>query len=166
MFRKIGDFQNSWGKETQSTLKLLDKLTDDSLAQKVTSDGRSLGFIAWHLVQTLGEMMGHTGLKVDAPAEDSPVPAKAGAIKEAFDKAAQSLGTQVAQNWTDSTLEDDLQMYGQTWKRGEVLSSLILHQAHHRGQMTVLMRQAGVGVTGVYGPSREEWTQYGMKPQQ
>ncbi len=164
MFRKIGDFQNSWTEETQSTLKLLDKLSDDSLAQKVTPDGRSLGFIAWHLVLTLGEMMGQTGLKVDAPAEDTPVPAKAGAIRETFAKAAQSLGTQVAQNWKDDSLEDELQMYGQTWKRGQVLSSIILHQAHHRGQMTVLMRQAGVGVTGVYGPAREEWAQYGMHP--
>ncbi|NWG12539.1 MAG: DinB family protein [Acidobacteria bacterium] len=165
MFRKIEDFQKSWTEETDSTLKLLDKLTDDSLAQRVTPDGRSLGFIAWHLVLTLGEMMGHAGLKVDAPAEDAPAPAKAGAIREAFDKAAQSLGAEVARNWTDDSLGDDVQMYGETWKRGQVLSSIILHQAHHRGQMTVLMRQAGVGVTGVYGPSREEWAQYGMKPQ-
>ncbi len=166
MFRKICDFQTGWAEETQSTLKLLDKLSDDSLQQKVTPDGRSLGFIAWHLVLTLGEMMGQTGLKVDAPAEDAPVPVKAGAIREAFAKAAQSLGAQVAQSWKDDSLEDDLQMYGRTWKRGQVLSSIILHQAHHRGQMTVLMRQAGVGVTGVYGPAREEWAQYGMKPHQ
>jgi uncharacterized damage-inducible protein DinB len=39
------------------------------------------------------------------------------------------------------------------------------HEIHHRGQMTVLMRQAGLKVPGVYGPSREEWTAYGMPPQ-
>ena len=56
-------------------------------------------------------------------------------------------------------LNDDLNMYGQVWKRTSVLSSLIAHQAHHRGQMTVLMRQAGLKVPGVYGPSKEEWAE-------
>ena len=53
-------------------------------------------------------------------------------------------------------------MYGMTWKRGTTLSLLINHQAHHRGQMTVLMRQAGVPVVGVYGPAKEEWKAAGM----
>ena len=38
------------------------------------------------------------------------------------------------------------------------------HQTHHRGQMTVLMRQAGLTVPGVYGPAREEWAAMGMEP--
>jgi uncharacterized damage-inducible protein DinB len=29
--------------------------------------------------------------------------------------------------------------------------------------MTVLMRQAGLKVPGIYGPSYEEWLQFGMK---
>jgi uncharacterized damage-inducible protein DinB len=53
-------------------------------------------------------------------------------------------------------------MYGDKWKRGQTLHALILHQAHHRGQMTVLMRQAGLPVPGIYGPSREEWEAFGM----
>ena len=47
-----------------------------------------------------------------------------------------------------------------------MLSALIRHEAHHRGQMTVLMRQAGLTVPGVYGPSREEWVAYGMPVQE
>jgi uncharacterized damage-inducible protein DinB len=165
MYRKIEDFENNWKDESEGTLKLLDRLTDASLSKKVSPDGRSLGMIAWHLVLTLGEMMGRTGLSVEAPDESAPVPASAAAIKDAYGKAACSLAGQVSANWHDTSLEDDLNMYGQTWKRGEVLTSLIVHQAHHRGQMTVLMRQAGLAVPGVYGPSRDEWSQYGMTPQ-
>ena len=55
-------------------------------------------------------------------------------------------------------------MYGDKWKRGITLNVLITHQAHHRGQMTVLMRQAGLKVPGVYGPSREEWAGTGAAP--
>ncbi|MBE0644676.1 MAG: hypothetical protein IH600_11400 [Bacteroidetes bacterium] len=31
-------------------------------------------------------------------------------------------------------------------------------------QLTVLMRQAGLLVPGIYGPSREEWSTYGLPP--
>ncbi|WP_258881781.1 DinB family protein [Paenibacillus sp. sptzw28] len=30
------------------------------------------------------------------------------------------------------------------------------HQIHHRGQMTILIRQAGLTAPGIYGPNEEE----------
>ena len=59
-------------------------------------------------------------------------------------------------------IEDD--MYGEKWKRGMTLQGLIHHEIHHRAEMIVLMRLAGLPVPGLYGPTREEWTQYGMEP--
>ncbi len=55
-------------------------------------------------------------------------------------------------------------MYGQEWKNSFSLWALVTHQIHHRGQMTVLMRQAGLKVPGLYGPAKEEWEAMGMKP--
>jgi uncharacterized damage-inducible protein DinB len=52
-----------------------------------------------------------------------------------------------------------------SWTKAFVLVSLLQHSCHHRGQMTVLMRQAGLKVPGVYGPAKEEWAIYGMDPQ-
>lgn len=54
-------------------------------------------------------------------------------------------------------------MYKEKWTIGLTLSILISHQIHHRGQMTVLMRQAGLRVPGVFGPSREEWAEFRME---
>jgi uncharacterized damage-inducible protein DinB len=59
----------------------------------------------------------------------------------------------------------EIPMYGEKWTRGFTLYVLIAHQSHHRGQMTVLMRQAGLKVPGVCGPSKEEWAAYGMAAQ-
>lgn len=162
MYRKIEDFQTAWNYETEITTKLLNNLTDESLCQKVTEDGRTLGFLAWHLVLTLGEMPGKVGLQIDAPAEDSAVPTSAKEIADAFEKAAKSVGEQVVNNWTEETLliEDD--MYGEIWSRGMTLFYLMLHNTHHRGQITVLMRQAGLKVVGIYGPAKEEWAEMGM----
>jgi uncharacterized damage-inducible protein DinB len=108
-------------------------------------------------------MMERTGLKVGGPSHDSPPPASAGAILAVYEAASKAVAEGVS-GWTDATLEVEDEMYGQMWPRGSTLQALIVHQAHHRGQMTVLMRQAGLLVPGVYGPSREEWTTYGMQP--
>jgi uncharacterized damage-inducible protein DinB len=73
------------------------------------------------------------------------------------------LAGEVAAKWTDEMLAEDVEMYGQTFKRGFTLYMLIVHEIHHRGQMTVLMRQAELEVPGIYGPSKNEWAQYGME---
>jgi uncharacterized damage-inducible protein DinB len=62
-------------------------------------------------------------------------------------------------------LSEVIPIYGEKWPRGLTLSILIGHQTHHRGQMTVLMRQAGLPVPGVVGPSKEEWAAMGMPVQ-
>jgi uncharacterized damage-inducible protein DinB len=166
MFRTVEDFLGSWTYETEATLKVFEALSDESLGQKVSEEGRTLGRIAWHIVQTLPEMAGRTGLEVRGPGEDEPVPVSAEAITAAFKEAAESLAAGIQSYWTDETLDVKDDMYGEMWARGQTLGALVGHQTHHRGQMTVLMRQAGLQVPGVYGPSREEWADYGMPPQE
>ncbi len=163
MFRRIQDFVETWGHERASTLKVLAALTDASLAQSVTTGHRTLGRLAWHLATTPAEMMARTGLAVGGPSHESAPPSSAAAIAAAYQAASQAVADGVAR-WTDATLDTEDDMYGQKWARGMTLMALVVHQAHHRGQMTVLMRQAGLEVPGVYGPSREEWAKMGMQP--
>jgi uncharacterized damage-inducible protein DinB len=163
MFRRVADFQEAWERERDGTLKILRALTDASLTRAVSGEDRTLGRMAWHLAQSISEMMPRTGLSVTTPAQDAPVPGHAAAIVEAYETASRVVAEQIAASWEDETLEIEDDMYGQRWPRGQTLQSLIVHQAHHRGQMTVLMRQAGLAVPGVYGPAREEWASYGMR---
>jgi uncharacterized damage-inducible protein DinB len=143
---------------------VLDALSDASLSQKVTPKGRSLGFLAWHLVQTLAEMPGQAGLPVTGPVEDAPQPKTAREIADAYKRGAAQVVPALKKTWKDAQLAEKIPMYGQQWSRGQVLDCLLMHQAHHRGQMTVLMRQAGVKVPGIYGPAQEEWAAMGMEP--
>jgi uncharacterized damage-inducible protein DinB len=162
MFRTIADFQKAWTHEREGTLKVLRALTDDSLGQAVSGDDRTLGRMAWHLAQSISEMMPRTGLTVSDPAQDAPVPTSAAAIAEAYERASKAVGDEISAKWNDASLEVEDEMYGEKWPRGQTLQALVVHQAHHRGQMTVLMRQAGLKVPGVYGPAREEWASLGM----
>ena len=161
MFRKIEDFQKDWEYEVEATGKILIALTDESMSQKVTEDGRTLGFLGWHLVQTVSEMLGLVGLTVEGPSHSDECPANAAEIAAAYGRSAKAAADEIAKNWTDETLLQTDEMYGETWPRGLTLFYLIAHQAHHRGQMTVLMRQAGLAVPGIYGPAREEWAAMG-----
>jgi uncharacterized damage-inducible protein DinB len=162
MFRRISDFLATWEEERTATLRLLRALDDRSLGQAVSSDHRTLGRLAWHVTTTIAEMMERTGLVIGAPAHEAPVPETAAAIAAAYEAASQRLAQQVG-SWSDTALETEDEMYGERWARGRTLLALVAHQAHHRGQMTVLMRQAGLTVPGVYGPAREEWATWGMQ---
>jgi len=162
MFRKIQDFESVWMQEVDSTRKVFKHIPDRCLSQSVEPGGRTLGRLAWHIVITVPEMMTKTGLSVKGPQENSAVPSSMKDILRAYEEAGLSLMEELKSKWTDKSLEESDEMYGQMWKRGFTLTALIAHQTHHRGQMTVLMRQAGLKVPGVYGPAREEWSQWGM----
>jgi len=157
MFRQIEDFTKAWENESASTQKLMNELTDDSLSQKVTDEHRTLGRIAWHVVTTIPEMMGLTGLRIGSVASESAVPRSAAEIQKSYTAVSRDLLEQVKANWSDQALTVTDDMYGEKWPRGLTLKILIDHQTHHRGQMTVLMRQAGLKVPGIYGPSKDEW---------
>ncbi|MHB9029795.1 MAG: DinB family protein [Candidatus Latescibacterota bacterium] len=165
MYRRIDDFLAEWKTERAATLKLMEALTDASLAQKVYDEGRTLGYLAWHLPLCVVEMANRAGLGLSGPAENADAPESAAEIAAAYRSASEQLAEKVGANWTDAALEEEMNMYGENWKKGFILSVLVAHEVHHRGQMTVLMRQAGLRVTGVYGPAREEWAAYGMPTQ-
>ncbi|MCO5388654.1 DinB family protein [Desulfosporosinus sp.] len=163
MFTSLATFLLSWEKESESTSKILDSLTDDSLNQSVTIDDRTLGRIAWHIVTTIPEMLEKTGLVFGGIKENAPVPNTAKTIADSYREVNKSMLTEIKKHWNDQTLLEERDMYGESWTIGTTLNVLINHQIHHRGQMTVLMRQAGLKVPGIMGPSREDWGQFGME---
>jgi uncharacterized damage-inducible protein DinB len=162
MYRKMKDFQRVWEYEASETLKIFNALTDQSLPQKVTETGRSLGFIAWHIVTTIEEFFRTAGIKIEAPAPETETPETVAEIVAGFEKAVKALNEELPKHWQDENLTDKIPMYGETWAKGFALTAFLMHAAHHRGQMTVLMRQAGLTVHGVYGPAKEEWEAMGM----
>ena len=162
MFTSIEHVKSAFSGEIEFTEKVFDALTDESLSQAVNNDHRTLARMAWHIIASITEMMEQCGLKIKGITEKDPVPTSAAEIKKAYGTAAHTLLDQVNSEWTDETLQQEDNMYGETWKRGLTLLILLKHEIHHRGQMTVLMRQAGLVVPSIYGPAKEGWEAYGM----
>ena len=164
MFTTVEHFEKAFLNEAEGTQKIMDALTDDSLLQPVADGHWNLGRTAWHIVGAYSEVMSRTGLEFSTAKDDVPVPKSAEGIKTEYAKATKELLEQVKTGWDDATLQTEDDMYGEKWKRGTTLAILLNHEVHHRGQMTVLMRQAGLRVPGVYGPAKEDWAQYNMQP--
>lgn len=161
MYMTIQNFLEEYRNETMATQRLLDALTDESLKQEVAPGYRTLGHLAWHLVPN-GGILKPTGLRYEAPEEQNEPPASAAAIAEAYGSASASLLEAVESQWTDGKLQETATIFGQEWKNGKTLDLFLKHEIHHRGQLTTLMRQAGLSVSGVYGPTKEEWAAMGV----
>jgi uncharacterized damage-inducible protein DinB len=161
MYRRVSDFLNDWEEERSITKNVFAGLSNQSLALKDHENVRSIAVLAWHITTTLPEMLARTGLSVSGADPHSKAPGTVEEILSVYDSASRSVTEQVG-TWNDASLDEKHDMYGEEWSKGQVLSVLIRHQAHHRGQLTILMRQAGLRFPGIYGPTREEWAQFNM----
>jgi uncharacterized damage-inducible protein DinB len=156
MYRTIVEFVEDWNRESSISLRVMRALTDGSLQEKSDPEGNTLGKLAWHMVVMLGMTGAAVGLEVAAPPRGSEPPASSAAIADAYQAAAQSFSEQALAKMQDGHLASEITYFGRTLLSSQALNSLVRHQVHHRGQMTMLMRHAGVVVPSIYGPSREE----------
>lgn len=161
MFSSVQHFTSIWESETASTLACFNHLTDESLSKDLVNDYRTIDRLINHIVDCAASIPHEAGLPV-AGYTKQHYDTKA-AIIEAYTKLTDAVKQALTQ-WTDATLQEDTPMYGETWKKGFALWVTVLHQAHHRGQLTVLMRAAGLKVPGVYGPAKEEWEAMAFLP--
>ncbi|OBZ18467.1 hypothetical protein A8L34_02465 [Bacillus sp. FJAT-27264] len=163
MFTRIEDFAVEWKNEAEITASVLDTLTDDSLGQVVIEGRRTLGQIAWHLVRSL-HFMTSLGLVFDAPTGGEVAPASAAFIASEYRRISSELLNAVRTQWKDETLHESVIIHEEAWLNGGSLRFTMMHQAHHRGQMTVLMRQAGLQLPAVYGPTYDHWIEKEIAP--
>jgi len=86
----LSDFMNDFNYETNATLKILKNLSDESLKQKVTEKGRSLGRLAWHITGSFGEMGTTAGLTSLHNVDDKIIPTEANIIVDEYAKATDA----------------------------------------------------------------------------
>ena len=168
MYYKISDFIKDWEYESESTIKVFSNLTDEVLTVKFNNEIRTAGRLAWHIVGAIAELGHRMGLGFEKVDQDSPHPSTAKEIVSEYKRASDGFIKEIKEKWNDETLsiEDKMTGQGDMWSRGKTLGVLISHQIHHRAQLTIVMRLAGLKVSGVYGPAKEEWAAYGMEAQE
>jgi uncharacterized damage-inducible protein DinB len=157
MFISVNDFLNEWKQEAAVTQKVLDVLTDESLNQEVSPGLYSIGSLAWHIAGAAYYFPSQVGVTFEAPDLQKEAPKSAAEIKETYKTVSQRLAQAFSEQVSDEKMNEMVNLFGMDMPVQAVFRLLIQHQAHHRGQLTVLMRQADLKVPGIYGPSKEEW---------
>jgi len=163
MYRKIEDFIADWNSEVSATLKIFSNISEESKSNKAGENIRTLERLAWHITQTLTEMPARAGIIDHDILENVAIPATLSDIISLYKQHSEELTKLLQEKWSNVDLTEEIEVYGQKWERRKVLSVLVLHQTHHRGQMTTLMRLEKLPVPGIYGPSKEEWSKFGME---
>jgi uncharacterized damage-inducible protein DinB len=165
MYSNIQDFLDDWKMESQSTLNVFSRIDDQKKSTKINENLRSLERLAWHITQTLTEMLFRAGIFDEDQLENAPVPDTMKKNMEIYTRYSKELAELVREKWEKVDLMEKINMYGEMWERRNVLSAFIKHEIHHRGQMTAIMRMLDMEVPGIYGPAKEEWSKFGMDPQ-
>lgn len=156
MFTDAQAFLGVYGWESQSTSRVLGALTDNALAQdKAPGHNMTAGDIAWHIATAPVYMLNQVGFNIDAVSPEMPAQLTAAHIKETYDAICAQVKEQVAAKTPEDLARTHRVFQMMDWSTGQMLGIMLTHEVHHRGQLSVLMRQAGLVVPSIYGPTFE-----------
>jgi len=150
--------------ETQTTRRVLERVPDHQLAWRPHEKARTLGQLALHVATVPGGVAELVASPSPAQAPqfaDDPNPESASELIPALDQSIAK-AKKVLSGMNDVTLMEMWRlMQGErelfAVPRVAMLRSVMLnHWYHHRGQLTVYLRELGVPIPSIYGPSADE----------
>lgn len=154
MFRAVEDFSTEWQASSKGTLDVFHELTDETLQQAIVGGHNTLGSLAWHLTEVAMVFGNFAGLNMPTLEEGKKQPTHVSEIIDTYEAVLEAYKKGIV-SLTDDALVEEIEALGGIMPRGKLLYALIQHQTHHVGQMTVLLRQAGLRVPPVMGPTAE-----------
>jgi uncharacterized damage-inducible protein DinB len=158
----VDDIVQELEQEAQATRRVLERVPGNQLGWKPHEKSMTLGQLAMHVANLPGAIAEVSTSSFDVKtAIPRPDATSTGQILAVFDeslKRARAILTQMS----DAELATPWRMMKgsqELWSipRGAFLRSVMLnHWYHHRGQLTVYLRQTGALVPAVYGDSADE----------
>ncbi len=149
--------------EAQTTRRVLERVPAGQLAWRPHPKARTLGELALHVAMVPGGVAELVASQspAQAPQFTDPSPKSASELIPALDqsiaKAKKALGgmddAAVMATWR--LMQGDRELFAVP--RVALLRSIMLnHWYHHRGQLTVYLRELDVPIPSIYGPSADE----------
>ena len=148
--------------EAKTTRRVLERVPGDQLAWKPHTKSMSLGQLAMHVATVPGNVAeiaakpsfavtAFTQASVTSAAELIP------ALEQSVAKARHLLGgmddAELSEIWRMTNGDREIMAV----PRAALLRSVMLnHWYHHRGQLSVYLRELNVPVPSIYGPSADE----------
>lgn len=156
MYRNLNDFIQEWDKNSKGTLAIFKSITDEKKHVAIVEGHSSLESLSWHLTTAPDYFMGQAGLSLDVELNPKSTPATISEIIETYEAVRENVSKVAQEHLSDEKLLTEVNSHGQLTPIGSILRLMVDHQTHHRAQMQVLLRQAGLHVPGVMGPTKED----------
>ncbi len=149
--------------EARTTRRVLERVPDDQLQWRPHEKARTLGELAMHVATVPGGVAEFVASPSPAQAPDfvDPIPKSASelvpALNQSIATAKKVLGsledTELMATWR--VMQGERELFAAP--RVAVLRSIMLnHWYHHRGQLTMYLRELDVPIPSIYGPSADE----------
>jgi uncharacterized damage-inducible protein DinB len=149
--------------EAVTTRRVLERVPDDQLNWRPHPTARTLGELAMHVAIVPGAIAELVASPTPAQVPDFADPtAKSSsellsALEQSIAKAKKTLGgmddERLKETWRLMKGERELFAVPRV---GLLRSVMLNHWYHHRGQLTVYLRQLEVAIPSIYGPSGDE----------
>ncbi len=148
--------------EAQTTRRVLERVPDAHLNWKPHPKSMTLGQLAMHVAIVPGGVAEAAAQpSIQRPLFPQPSPSSASELvpmlEDSVSRARQALGhmDDAAMNATWKVLDGDRELLAMP-RIAFVRSIMLNHWYHHRGQLSVYLRQLNVPVPSIYGPSADE----------
>ncbi len=158
----VDAFVQELEQEAQTTRRVLERVPDAQLGWKPHEKSMTLGQLAMHIAMVPGAIAEVAAQStVPVPAFVQPSATSAAELVAALDDSIAK-ARRVLAGMDDAALEAPWQLVRgdrvvMALPRKAVLRSIMLnHWYHHRGQLSVYLRELGVPVPSIYGPSADE----------
>ena len=150
--------------EAQTTRRVLERIPNDRLSWKPHDKARTLGQLALHVAMVPGAVAQLAVTPSPAQVPDfstDPSPTSASELVPTLDESVAKAKRLLEPMDDDGLLSTWRLMRGDrellALPRAALLRSVMLnHWYHHRGQLTVYLRELGVSIPSIYGPSADE----------
>ena len=160
----IADLLQELEQEGEATRRVLARVPEGKLNWQPHKKSRTLGELALHVATVPGGVAEFAAMPSPAQAPDfgpDPSPKNAAELMRALDESlakARSILSGMSEatfNGTWRLMQGERELF--TLPRSAFMRSIMLnHWYHHRGQLTMYLRELDVPVPSVYGPTADE----------
>ena len=148
--------------EMAATRRILERIPAARLAWKPHEKSRTLGELATHLTELARWGTRARAETFQVGSEKAPEMKSAADYLARFDANVAGSRAAIA-GMPDAVLEENFQvlrpdgkLFFETMRHGILRRVLLSHSIHHRGQLTVYLRQNDVPLPPIYGPTADE----------
>lgn len=158
------DILQELDREATPTRRVLERVVEDKLDWRPHEKSLSLGQLAMHVATipaALARMSTQEKLDINGRSIPRPSPATTAELLDTFDRnlaeAREIIGSMNGDSLATSWKMVDGDRVLIDIPRAQFFRSILLnHWYHHRGQLTVYLRQTGALVPAIYGASADE----------